>query len=69
MRIISIEDPPVIRTILEHLGLWLVKARAPPKTQTLMAGYGRMDAVSGHEQPDDLNYADPDYTWDAFIHS
>ena len=32
MRIISfIEDPLVIRAILEHLGLWLVRAKPPPK--------------------------------------
>jgi len=32
MRIIgSIEDPSVIRTILEQLGLWLVRSRPPPK--------------------------------------
>ena len=32
MRIIgSIEDPSVIRDILKHLGLWLTKARPPPK--------------------------------------
>ena len=32
MRIISfIEDPSVIQDILNHLGLWLVKARPPPK--------------------------------------
>jgi uncharacterized membrane protein YidH (DUF202 family) len=27
----SIEDPSVIRAILEHLGLWLARARPPPK--------------------------------------
>ncbi|MEI7674047.1 MAG: hypothetical protein WCK00_18245, partial [Deltaproteobacteria bacterium] len=26
-----IEDPSVIREILKHLGLWLTKARPPPK--------------------------------------
>jgi hypothetical protein len=32
MRIISsIEDPSVIRDILNHLGLWLARARPPPK--------------------------------------
>lgn len=32
MRIISfIEDPLVIREILMHLGLWLVRSRPPPK--------------------------------------
>jgi hypothetical protein len=27
----SIEDPSVIRTILNHLGIWLVRSRPPPK--------------------------------------
>jgi hypothetical protein len=32
MRIISsIEDPSVIRDILKHLGIWLVRSRPPPK--------------------------------------
>ncbi|MFZ4441335.1 MAG: hypothetical protein ACOYOS_23220 [Syntrophales bacterium] len=32
MRIISsIENPSVIREVLEHLGLWPTKARPPPK--------------------------------------
>src|SRR5664280_510305 len=32
MRVISsIEDPSVIRDILKHLGLWLVRSRPPPK--------------------------------------
>ena len=35
MRIISfIEDPSVIRDILNHLGLWLARARPPPKAHT-----------------------------------
>jgi len=32
MRIIRfIEDPSVIRDILTHLGLWLIRSRPPPK--------------------------------------
>jgi len=58
MRIISsIEDPPVIRAILEHLGLWLVKARPPPKIQAPPVGYYEEAAVSHHEQPDEVNYS------------
>ena len=35
LRIISfIEDPSVIRDILNHLGLWLARARPPPKAHT-----------------------------------
>jgi hypothetical protein len=57
----------VIRAILEHLGLWLVKARPPPKIQAPTIGYYEETADSHHEQPDNLNYADPDYTWDAYL--
>jgi len=32
MRISFIEDREVIKTILKHLGLWLVKSRPTPKT-------------------------------------
>ncbi|MHB8830284.1 MAG: hypothetical protein ACYC6Q_12265 [Syntrophales bacterium] len=39
MRIISfIEDPSVIRDILNHLGLLLVKARPPPIAHVLPMG-------------------------------
>ena len=32
MRIISsIEDPSVIRAILDHLGIWIIKSSPPPK--------------------------------------
>jgi len=35
MRVIaSIEDPKVIRRILEHLGLWLANARPVPKAHS-----------------------------------
>jgi hypothetical protein len=36
MRVISsIEDPSVIRAILNHMGIWLVRSRPPPKTHDL----------------------------------
>jgi hypothetical protein len=42
MRIISfIEDRKVIKAILKHLGLWLVKSRPPPKAHVPSAGYLR----------------------------
>jgi len=35
MKILSfIEDPEIVKKILKHLGLWEVKARPPPKTNT-----------------------------------
>jgi len=59
MRIISsIEDPSVIRAILDHLGIWLVRSRPPPKI---------------HDPPireyADYFYNDPDYSWDEYIQS
>jgi hypothetical protein len=46
MRIISsIEDPSVIRSILAHLGLWLTRARPPPKAHAPPGGH---DGVVPH---------------------
>ena len=59
----------MIRAILEHLGIWLVKARPPPKIQAPPVGHYEQAAVCHHEQPDEINYTDPDYTWDTYIHS
>jgi hypothetical protein len=45
MWIISfIEDPSVIRDIFNHLGLWLVKARPPPKAHVLQGGHDTLYA-------------------------
>jgi len=74
MRIISfIEDPSVIRDILNHLGLWLVRARPPPKA---LAQWGHdaascpYECVAGDLQLQthaDTIYGDPEYSWDAYI--
>jgi hypothetical protein len=76
MRIISsIEDPSVIRDILNHLGLWLTRARPPPKAH---APWGHDAASSPHEcaahdlqlqTHADTIYGDPEYSWDAYIHA
>jgi hypothetical protein len=67
MRVIgSIEDPSVIRAILEHLGLWLVRSRPPPKIH---------DPPNSESAPADLHipphahmiYGDPQYSWDEYI--
>ncbi len=69
MRIISfIEDPSVIRDILNHLGLWLVKARPPPKihaqpTQEYATCTPQLQTL------DNTIYGDPEYTWDEYIQS
>jgi len=77
MRIISfIEDPSVIRAILSHLGLWLARARPPPKTHdppVCVHGTGGpidpavMDDVSQLPTNDDHLYRDPQYTRNDYI--
>jgi len=67
MRIISfIEDPSVIRAILNHLGLWLVRSR-PPKIYDPPDAEYVMDDVSQLPIHDDHLYRDPEYFWDAYI--
>ncbi len=71
MRIISfIEDQEVIKTILKHLGLWLVKSRpipqglvAPPPVEYVMDGFSQLP------MNDDHLYRDPEYPWDDYIQS
>jgi hypothetical protein len=77
MRIISsIEDQSVIRAILEHLGLWIVKSRPPPKIHdppVCLHGAGRPSApyvMDEHSQltiNDDHLCRDPQYSWDEYI--
>jgi len=69
MRIISfIEDPSVIREILMHLGLWLVRSRPPHKIHDPPnIEYATADLLI---QPHtDTIYGDPEYTWDDYIQS
>ena len=82
MRIISfIEDQQVIRDILTHLGLWLVRSRPPPKildppNREYAAAFGgnMLRKTAGiatcpqNEAPD-IIYGDPEYTWDDYIQS
>jgi hypothetical protein len=69
MRVISaIDDRQVIRAILEHLGLWLVRSRPPPKIHDLPnIEYATADLqIQPHP---DIIYGDPEYTWDEYIQS
>ena len=75
MRVISaIDDGQVIRAILEHLGLWLVRSRPPPKIHDPPGGH---DGVVSQYADGDLQlqthtdtiYGDPEYTWDEYIQS
>jgi hypothetical protein len=66
MRIIStIEDQEVIKSILNHLGLWSTgsrprpKAHAPPVREYVADGFC--------SAPDNVSYGDSDYSWDAYI--
>jgi len=69
MRIISaIDDRQVIRAILEHLGLWLVRSRPPPKIHDPpIMEYAAADLqIQPHT---DIIYGDPEYSWDDYIQS
>jgi hypothetical protein len=77
MRVIgSIDDPSVIRAILEHLGLWLARARPPPKIHDpsvclqntgWLAAPSIADEVSQIPVHDDHFYGDPQYSWNDYI--
>jgi len=75
MRVIgSIENPSVIRAILEHLGLWLARARPPPKIHDPpLYGSGRSAATSITDDVSQIHihgdhfYGDPQYPWDDYI--
>jgi hypothetical protein len=63
MRIIgSIEDPSVIRAILEQLDLWLDQSRPPPKIHNPPnIEYATADL---HSQPHtEIIYGNPEYSW------
>jgi hypothetical protein len=68
MRIISsIEDPSVIRAILHHLGIRLVRSRPPPKIHdppTVVTAY---DPPYPQPSPDKNFYGNPNYSWDPYI--
>jgi len=69
MRIISfIKEHQIIRDILDHLGIWLVKARPTPKIHDPPI---REYAAVDHQRrihSDDF-YGDPNYSWDEYIQS
>jgi len=78
MRILSfIQDREIIKAILKHLGLWLVKSRpipkahAPPARNQDGSGQARyvLDRFSQVLMNDDHLHRDPDYPWDAYLPS
>lgn len=64
MRIISsIEDQEVVKTILKHLGLWLIRSRPPAKAHASPpAEYNRGGSPPLPMIADHI-YGDPDYPW------
>jgi hypothetical protein len=44
--IIFIEDREVIKAILKHLGLWLVKSKPTPKAHAPLPGIGTIQGLS-----------------------
>lgn len=77
MRIISfIEDAQVIRTIFDHLGLWLAKARPPSKTNGQPVCVYNTDGPIDPIVRDDVSqlpingnylFREPEYAWDDYI--
>jgi len=56
MKILSfIDQPGVIKAILQHIGLWERKSRPPPKTKALSSEYYADEQIPAYD------YADPDY--------
>jgi hypothetical protein len=68
MRVISaIDNRQVIRAILEHLGIWLVRSRPPPKIHD--PPIREYAAANLQIQPlNDTIYGDPEHTWDEYIY-
>jgi hypothetical protein len=68
MRIISfIEDRDVIKTILNHLGLWLIRSKPPAKAHAPPVREYAADGSCHTAFPADAVYGDPEYSWDAYI--
>jgi hypothetical protein len=69
MRVIAvIEDTDVIRKILNHLGLWEIQSRPPPRIpKSKPEQTGRHIDYSDSQVPssDNDSYVDPEYTADS----
>jgi hypothetical protein len=66
MRIVSlIEDQEVIRTILQHLGLWDIRSRLTAKGHAPPA-LAPAAARTNDRPPQDI-YGDPQDPWEAYI--
>ena len=66
MEIINfIENAEVICAILEHLGIWLVRSRPPPRIHAPPTSESADLRNHPHQQTG--IYPDPDYSWDEYI--
>ena len=80
--IVFIEQEEIIKKILKHLGLWLVKKRSPPKIHAPpIKDYFGSTVFDPEEQtrrelaevsdsqipPWDDDYSDPDYPFEAYL--
>jgi hypothetical protein len=64
MRIISIiEDREIVKTILQHLGLWPIRSRPPAKAHALPSCEYATDDACQTAFPDNAACGNPDYPW------
>ena len=62
MKIISfIDQPGVIKAILQHVGLWKKESRPPPKTKPPPSEYFADEQISAYDS------VDPDYPFEAYL--
>jgi hypothetical protein len=62
MKIISVIDQPeVVKHILQHLGLWEMQKRPPPKINSPPSDYYAVGQIPSYDN------IDPDYPFEAYL--
>jgi len=62
MKIISfIDQPEVVKQILQHIGLWVFEKRPPPKTKPPPSEYYADEQIPVYDS------VDPDYPFEAYL--
>jgi len=62
MKVISVIDQPeVVKHILQHLGLWKMQKRLPPKINLQPSAYYADEQIPTYDN------ADPDYPFEAYL--